>query len=166
MNEIKKDKTPTKTLYAAFLFVCLIAAVFAMSATQMGLGGWGKGVLVPSWAPSIFGLTFLWIINFLLLAICGAHLWQQSPSSNRVTALLFWILDITTTILWFYLFFIVHTLVGALIAAALLLIWAILLLRHGKMVHQRVGFYLFINLVWVFYHFLMSSAIFLLTVIM
>ena len=163
MDNGKPDTGISKVLYATFIFICLIAATFAMTMTDMGLGTWEPRLHIPSWGPSLFGLMFLWICDFLALAIAGARIWKQEHRRARLMAFFFWICHLGTILIWFYLFFAVKTVLGALIAAGMLLFFATMLLRYGRLTNSASTFYLLVNLTWVLYTFLLNASIFLLT---
>lgn len=102
---------------AAVLAVVLVVAYALGSGRWVSSGsGWYLSLHQPPWQPPppVFGLA--WTYNFVAIAVVGVVMaWTSTP--GRVTAFLaFLAVTIGLAILWAYLFYAPHALVGAAVA--------------------------------------------------
>lgn len=112
--------------FAAIAAVGIVVAYAGLSGVWVSTNSaWYLSLPRPAWQPpgSVFGLA--WAYNFTVLAVIGVVLALRMQPRPLTAYLLFFATSVTAAILWAWLFYVPHQLVGAAIcltACALLTI--------------------------------------------
>ena len=87
-------------------FIVLVVLAVAIG-SQFGAGEWYRGMHQPSWNPPASLLVVAWSVVYILLATSAWMVWD-SAQSVAFRALVWWFLQLVTSVVWSWLFFDLH----------------------------------------------------------
>lgn len=123
-----------KRLTDYFIFYVAMLLFFGVGAiTTLGLD-WYTALAVPAWAPPQLSVAVIWSVLFIVAPLSLSVFWKSAPKDTafRPTVMLY-AGNAVGILLWNYLFFGLHNLVGAtMIAFCIFLSVVVLMIRVGK----------------------------------
>ena len=93
-------------LLSLVLFIALVVLAVAIG-SQFGAGDWYRDMQQPGWNPPASMLVVAWSVVYVLLATSAWMVWD-SAQSVASRALVWWFLQLVTSVVWSWLFFDLH----------------------------------------------------------
>ena len=100
---------------ALFIIAQAIVMVVGGFVTSSSVGTWYTTIQRPGFSPPNWVFSPVWIILYVLIALAGWFIWLQKSSSVRSWALGVWIVQSFVNVLWCFVFFGFHSILGGLI---------------------------------------------------
>lgn len=109
------------------VFIVIVVLTVAVG-SRFGAGDWYLGVNQPGWAPPAAVLVVAWSVIYVLMATSAWMVWDSAQSVAH-KALVWWFLQLVTSVVWSWLYFGLHR-VGWAMAA--MVFWLVLSLVTTK----------------------------------
>jgi tryptophan-rich sensory protein len=139
-----------------FIYYAALVLFFAVGAiTTLGLS-WYHALALPAWAPSDLAVALIWCVLFLLAALSAVELY---PSASRAVRALY-AGNALLILLWNYLFFGLHALGPALLAAVAVGLSALALFAAAWPISRRAAWLLAPYLLWMLYAIALTHLIY------
>lgn len=116
---------------ALVVFIAIVVLTVAIG-SQFGAGNWYLAVNQPAWGPPSMLLVVAWSVVYVLLAASAWMVWDVAQSA-AYKALVWWFLQLVTSVVWSWLYFDLHRVGWAMAAMGL---WLLLSLLTTKSFRQ------------------------------
>lgn len=130
-------------LYVATLLFFAVGAI-----TTLGLG-WYQALVLPAWTPSTTLVAVIWCALFALAALSAIKVWDKIPRGAGINALItLYAGNALLVLLWNYLFFGLHEIFPAFLAALLVSLSVLILVASASRISRAAAWLLAPYLAW------------------
>ncbi|MDD2485482.1 MAG: TspO/MBR family protein [bacterium] len=135
-------------------------AVIGSLFTTVGMFGWYQNIAKPPWTPSGSVIGIVWTILFTLTAMAGILAWNMRPrSGDNIMAMEILGINLLLNMLWTYIFFMQHSINGALLEMVLLWLSILAAIVVFRRLNRVAGLLLLPYILWVSFAFYLNWAI-------
>ncbi len=144
-------------IIAAFVYgTAAIGSLF----TAVGMPGWYQNIAKPAWTPLGSVIGTVWTILFTLTAMAGILAWNMRPrGGDNVVAMEILGINLLLNMLWTYIFFMQHSITGALLEMILLWLSTLAAVVIFWRLNRVAGLLLLPYILWVSFAFYLNWAI-------
>jgi len=142
--------------------IALGVGVLGASITELNIAGWYASIAKPRFTPPNWLFVPVWGTLYVLMGISAWRVWRFKGVRSR--ELRFWWLQLAFNLGWSVIFFGLHSIIGALIEVALLLLLIVWTIVAFSAVDRVAGFLLWPYFGWTAFAAVLNLAIWRLNV--
>ena len=139
---------------AVFLALVILAAAIGGS---FEAGEWYYSMNRPSWTPPPWVFAPVQAVLYLLMALAAWQVWLTGHYS-RLGALIWWVIQLSLTVAWSWLFFDLHRLGWAWLELSLLIAVVVLCIRAFRLISKSAAYLMMPYLAWLIFSWVLNLA--------
>lgn len=141
-----------------------VAVFLALVVLAAGIGGgfpageWYYSMYKPAWTPPPWFFGPAQAVLYVMMALAAWQVWLTGHYS-RLGALLWWMIQLTLSVTWYWLFFDLHRLGWAWLELGLLIGVVVLCIRAFRLLSRSAAYLMMPYLVWLIFSWALNLAI-------
>jgi translocator protein len=140
-----------------FVMTTLGVGLLGASVTELNGTDWYTSIAKPSFTPPNWLFGSVWIVLYILIGISAWRVWRLRGLRSRFIA--YWGLQLVFNFAWPLIFFDLHSIAGAFIEIAILLLLILRTIVAFSAVDRTAGFLLVPYFCWTVFATILNAAI-------